>query len=629
MPSFSRANSHEGVGGGGMGVEPDVLHEPLPLGRGREKLWGGESGDWVLPANACSGVESERRLWLGGGGSGDVSGGSGAEKQEEWLQPLRPQRSDYSSSCSVETLPKVLRPESASPMAQRQRPFTRATEALSGSVSSEQSIRKRSAEAKRREQERELKAQERQMAEKGGRGNVSDDTCGRQMRRRVEAGDTEARIEKAQDSNFGLGKTGIWDEGGLGFGGGVGVGGGDIDEVREGVRTSRYEWYDKEETPRTKCVRDFEIPLRRANKGPAGRGDLEDGSLTDFRLSEREIDNHFERWGRCQGFGITGAIYLQPIVRPWTVSGASTTHKKSSYPRPVTTSRSSKSHKSRTLAETKPAVLPGQTRSGGSRNGDAAVTFVETPQPRLFDESQAPNLLQGKTTGMDGYLETKKAATLDEGMVLGRWEQGKGAEATVSIQYLREAVESDQEELMEEDEWKDGRVREGVEEGEGVVTGEDATEESDEDFDDDHHHHQEEEEQQQKTMVAGETEATSVVEAAAVAAAQVVQDTVITMEYGEDWGDDFEKEEGDAEEFEAVLRLQQAVRCWRARSEFYGRMDMYTASVMIQQAVRCRTARNQYYELLGSCLSLYLCVIIAMSCWVRTCVYTCVYVLKV
>jgi hypothetical protein len=120
-----------------------------------------------------------------------------------------------------------------------------------------------------------------------------------------------------------------------------------------------------------------------------------------------------------------------------------------------------------------------------------------------------------------------------------------------------------------------------------------------------------------------------VVEAAAVAAAQVVQDTVITMEYGEDWGDDFEKEEGDAEEFEAVLRLQQAVRCWRARSEFYGRMDMYTASVMIQQAVRCRTARNQYYELLGSCLSLYLCVIIAMSCWVRTCVYTCVYVLKV
>jgi hypothetical protein len=624
MPSFSRANSHEGVGGGGMGVEPDVLHEPLPLGRGREKLWGGENGDWVLPATACSGVESERTLWLGRGGSGDVTGGSGAEKQEEWLQPLRPQRSDYSSSCSVETLPKVLRPESASPMAQRQRPFTRATEALSGSVSSEQSIRKRSAEAKRREQERELKAQERQMAEMGGRGNVSDDTCGRQMRRRVEAGDTEARIENARDSNFGSEKTGIWDEGGVELGGGVGGGGGGIDEVRVGVRTSRYEWYDKEETPRTKYVRGFDMPLRRANKGQAGRGDLQDGSLTDFRLSEREIDNHFERWGRGEGFGITGAIYLQPIVRPWTVPGAST-HKKSSYPRPVMTSRSSKPHKSRTLAETKPAALPGQTRSGGY--GDAAVRFEETPQPRLFEESQALDLLQGKTTGMDGYLETKKAATPDKGMVLGRWEPGKGTEEeTVSIQFLREAADPDQEELMEEDEWKDGRVREGVEEGEAMMTEGDATEESDENFDDDDDHHQEVEEEEQKTMVAGETEATSAVEAAAVVAAQVVQDTVVTMEYGEDWEDNFEKKEGDAEECEAVLKLQQAVRGWRARGEFYGRMDMYKASVMIQQAVRCRTARNQYYELLGARLSLYLCVMNAMSCWVRTCVYTCVYV---
>jgi len=548
--------------------------------------------------------ESERTLWLGGG-AGDVSAGSGAEKQEEWLQPLRPQRSDYSSSCSVETLPKVLRPESASPMAQRQRPFTRATEALSGSVSSEQSIRKRSAEAKRREQERELKAQERQMDEKGRTGKVSDDTCGRQMRRRVEAGDTEARIGNAQDSTFGTGKTGIWDEGEVGFGRGVkGGGGGGIDEVRVGVRTSRYEWYDKEETPRTKYVRGFEMPLKRANKGPAGRRDLQDGSLTDFRLSDREIDNHFERWGRGEGFGITGAIYLQPIVRPWTVSGASTTHNKSCHPRPVATSKSSKPHQSRTPVQTKPAALPGQTPSRGSRHDDAAVTFEETPQPRLFDESQAPDLLQGKTTGMDGYLETKKAAALEKSKVPGGWEQGKGAEdATVSIQF--QAAVPDQEELMEQDEWKDGRGREGVNEGEGMVTEEDARKESDEDFEDDANEEEEEEQQQQqKTMVAGETGATSAVEAAAVAAAQVVQDSVVTIEYGGDWEDNFEKEEGDAEECEAVLKLQQSVRCWIARGEFYGRMDMHKAvtkaATMIQQAMRCRTARNEYYELLGA-----------------------------
>jgi hypothetical protein len=205
---------------------------------------------------------------------------------------------------------------------------------------------------------------------------------------------------------------------------------------------------------------------------------------------------------------------------------------------------------------------------------------------------------------MDGYLETQKAATLEKSKVPGGWEQGKGAEdATVSIQF--QAAVPDQEELMEQDEWKDGRGREGVNEGEGMVTEEDARKESDEDFEDDANEEEEEEQQQQqKTMVAGETGATSAVEAAAVAAAQVVQDSVVTIEYEGDWEDNFEKEEGDAEECEAVLKLQQSVRCWIARGEFYGRMDMHKAvtkaATMIQQAMRCRTARNEYYELLGA-----------------------------
>jgi len=66
----------------------------------------------------------------------------------------------------------------------------------------------------------------------------------------------------------------------------------------------RYEWYDIENTPRTKFVKDFEMSIRHANNGGAKKDvtKCEFGTsgwkkrltpavgMTEFRLSEREID---------------------------------------------------------------------------------------------------------------------------------------------------------------------------------------------------------------------------------------------------------------------------------------------------------------------------------------------------